>query len=187
MQNSEMSRSDLVDLVPSRATTLAAEVYRRLRADILACRLAPGSKLRINKLCDDYGVSLGAVREALSRLSAEGLALAEPQRGYRITPISLDDLRDLTAARIEIENLCLARSIQYGRIEWETALVGNYHRLSRTPYREPSDEERLSDAWVDAHALFHEALVSACGNIWLKRVRSTLYEQSERYRRLSVP
>jgi DNA-binding GntR family transcriptional regulator len=186
LEYSEIARHDLVDVAPSKATTLTDEIYSRLRSDILACRLTPGSKLSISKVCDNYGVNMAAVREALSRLSAEGLALAVPQRGYRVAPISLNDLRDLTAARIEIEKVCLASAIHRGGIEWETDLVGSYHRLSRTAYREQNEEARLSDAWVEAHALFHNALVSACDNGWLKRVRVILHEQSERYRQLSV-
>ncbi|MNS90976.1 HTH-type transcriptional repressor CsiR [compost metagenome] len=48
-------------------------------------------------------------------------------------------------------------------------------------------EARSAKPWNDAHGEFHEALVSACPNQWLLRMRHMLYEQSERYRRLSVP
>src|SRR5712672_2028195 len=75
-------------------------VYQHLRADILACRLRPGVKLQINLLAEDLGVSLSGVREALSKLSAEGLVVAEPQRGFRVAPVSLEDLGDLTMTRI---------------------------------------------------------------------------------------
>ena len=64
------------DAVP-RSRSMTQDVYERLRADILACRLVPGSKLRINELCLLLGgVSLGAVREALSRLTADGFVLS---------------------------------------------------------------------------------------------------------------
>jgi DNA-binding GntR family transcriptional regulator len=162
-------------------------VYQQLRAGILACRLRPGHKLQINLLAEELGVSLSGVREALSRLSAEGLVVAEPQRGFRVAPVSLEDLADLTTTRIDIENLCLARSIEHGGVDWETAIVGAMHRLSRTPYWAPGDDRRLSEEWVVAHNAFHEALVSATNSVWRLRIRGSLYEQSERYRRLSVP
>jgi DNA-binding GntR family transcriptional regulator len=167
--------------------TLSEGVYQELRVDILTCKLRPGAKLQINTLADERAVSLSAVREALSRLSAEGLVTLEPQRGYRVALVSLADLTDLTMTRIDIENLCLARSIEQGRVDWETAVVGAMHRLSRTPYWAPGDERRLSDEWAVAHDGFHEALVSACDSVWRLRIRSSLYHQSERYRRLSVP
>ena len=58
--------------------------YEALRADLLACRVAPGSRLKIQELCLQHAVSLGAIREALSRLTSEGLVVAEPQRGFRV-------------------------------------------------------------------------------------------------------
>ena len=162
-------------------------VYQHLRADVLACRLRPGAKLQMNLLAEDLGVSVSGVREALSKLSAEGLVVAEPQRGFRVAPVSLEDLTDLTMTRIDIENLCLARSIERGGVDWETAVVASMHRLSRTAYWAPGDDRRLSDEWATAHDAFHEALVSAAGSVWRSRIRSNLYQQSERYRRLSVP
>jgi DNA-binding GntR family transcriptional regulator len=170
-----------------KGQTLAEGVYQELRADILACRLRPGAKLQINLLAEDRRLSLSGVREALSRLSAEGLVIAEPQRGFHVAPVSLEDLADLTMTRIDIESLCLARSIENGGVDWETAIVGAMHRLSKTAYWAPGDERRLSEEWVSAHNAFHEALVSACDSVWRLRIRSSLYHQSERYRRLSVP
>jgi DNA-binding GntR family transcriptional regulator len=176
----------LTDRVASRQT-LFEGIYQELRAEILACRLRPGAKLQINTLAEERGVSLSGVREALSRLSAEGLVVAEPQRGFRVAPVSLEDLTDLTMTRIDIENLCLTRSIERGGVDWETAVVGSMHRLSRTPYWAEGNDRRLSDEWAAAHNAFHEALVSGSDSAWRARIRSALYQQSERYRRLSVP
>ncbi|MEM5387674.1 FCD domain-containing protein [Paraburkholderia phymatum] len=167
--------------------TQSETVVDGLRADILSCRLAPGTRMRINDFCERFEVSLPAVREALSKLSAQGLVISEPQRGYRVAPVSLEDLEDLTETRIELETLCLARSIARGNIDWETRVVAAMHRLGRTAYRAADDPSRLNDAWAEAHYSLHESLVSACGSERLLRVRSQMYEQGERYRRLSVP
>jgi DNA-binding GntR family transcriptional regulator len=174
-------------LKPSKPQSLFEWVYQDLRSDILTCKLRPDAKLQINTLAEERGVSVSGVREALSRLSAEGLVVAEPQRGFRVSPVSLEDLTDLTATRIDIEGLCLSRSIEQGGVDWETAVVASIHRLSRTPYWAGGDERRLSEAWATAHNEFHEALVSACDSVWRLRIRKSLYQQSERYRRLSVP
>ena len=165
---------------------LTQGAYEDLRADLLSCRILPGSRLKIQELCARLSVSLGAIREALSRLTSEGLVVAEPQRGFRAAPISPEDLSDLTRVRIEIEALCLRRAIALGDVDWEARLVAAFHRLSRTPERAPSDPVRSNDEWAAAHAAFHLALVEGCGSPWLLRLHSQLYDQSERYRRLSV-
>lgn len=169
------------------SSSLTHDAYERLRADLLACRLEPGTRLRINDLCQALSVSLSAVREALSRLTSEGLVVAEPQRGFHVAPVSAAELQDLTGVRAEIEGLCLERAIAAGDVSWEAQLVAAFHRLSRTPEREASDPERMSEAWSAAHGAFHAALVGGCDSLWLLRLRETLYVQSERYRRLSVP
>lgn len=176
---SEMSRD--------AAHNLTQGAYEGLRADLLACRITPGSRLKIQELCARFSVSLGAVREALSRLTSEGLVISEPQRGFRAAPISIADLKDLTMVRIEVEALCLKRAIEFGTVDWEARLVAAFHRLSRTPERVARDPVRSADEWADAHASFHAALVEAADSPWLLRLHAQLYAQSERYRRLSVP
>jgi len=169
------------------AQNLTQGAYEGLRADLLACRIPPGSRLKIQDLCTHFAVSLGAIREALSRLTSEGLVISEPQRGFRAAPISLADLQDLTMVRIEVESLCLRRAIATGSVEWEAQLVAAFHRLSRTPERAASDPMRADDEWAEAHAGFHTALVEGGDSLWLKRLHGQLYAQSERYRRLSIP
>ncbi len=169
------------------AVNLTQGAYEQLRADLLACRILPGSRLKIQELCTRLSVSLGAIREALSRLTSEGLVVAEPQRGFRAAPISQEELQDLTRVRIEIEGLCLRRAIEVGDVDWESRLVAALHRLSRTPERAAADPARSSDEWAEAHAAFHVALADGCDSPWLLKLRSQLYDQSERYRRLSVP
>ena len=169
------------------SSSLTQDAYKRLRADLLACRLQPGARLKIGELCESLSVSLNAVREALARLTSEGLVVAEPQRGFRVAPISAEELRDLTGVRAQIEGMCLERAIAVGDVGWEAQLVAAFHRLSRTPEREPTDPQRMNEAWSVAHAAYHAALVAACDSPWLLRLRAILYAQSERYRRLSVP
>jgi len=165
--------------------SLTHSAYERLRAELLSGRLQPGERLKITDLCEALSVSLSAVREALSRLTSEGLVIASPHRGFSAAPVSATDLNDLTEARVKIEGLCLKQAIEAGGVEWETRIVAAYHQLSRTPERAPDDPGRLNDAWAAAHAAYHDALVSACPNTWLLRLRDLLYAQSERYRHLS--
>ncbi len=167
--------------------SLTAEAFNRIRSEILACRLKPGQKLVIADLCSDLGFSLGAVREALSRLTSEGLVEAEPRKGFRVAPITEDELRDITQVRGTIESLCLESAIRNGDVKWEANIVATLFELSRISLQDPSDPARVSEIWADAHRRFHEALVAACDSRWLLRLRETLFIQSERYRRVSVP
>jgi DNA-binding GntR family transcriptional regulator len=168
-------------------TTLANAAYDRLRADLLSCRLAPGEPIKINELSVTLGTNPIAIREALSKLTSEGLVTSEAQKGFRAAPISAGQLRDLTRVRIEIECLCLKSAIANGDIVWETGIVGALHGLLRTPMRAAGDPQRNSDDWAASHARFHEALVKGCDSPLLLGFRATLFAQSERYRRLSVP
>lgn len=172
---------------PSSNGSLTAAAYERLRADVLSCRLPPGARLRINQLGAELDVSVGAVREALSRLTSEGLVISEPQRGFRVAPISAAELADLTSVRCHIEGLCLQRALAVGDVAWEARVIAAYHQLSRTPERAPEPGSPLHDDWCAAHARYHEALVAACDSPWLLKLRALLFAQSERYRRLSVP
>lgn len=168
---------------PKASLTQAA--YERLRADLLACRFEPEQRLNINELCDTIGVSLGAIREALARLASEGLVVAEPQRGFRVAEISVEDMLHLFAARIELEGLCLKRSIEVGGLPWETRVVAAYYSLSKTP-EQAADGGGINDDWLRRHAEFHAALVSACDNPWLLRLRAQLFDHAQRFRRLSA-
>ena len=168
------------------ARTLASAVYGRLRADVLSCRYQPGEKLLIGGLAKGFGVSAVAVREALSRLVADGLVVAEDQRGFRVSKLSLSDLLDVTRTRIELECLALRRSIARGDAAWRAALERSWRELEQTPHLAPGTNDRHHEGWSAAHGRFHAALVSACGLEWLLRFRRILFEQSERYRRLSL-
>ena len=170
-----------------RGRTDGMDVYAFVRGEILACRIRPGTRLKIHELCAQHEVSNGAVREALSRLASEGLVLFEPQKGYSAMPVSKAELLDLTEARIQVETLCIRLAIEHRTVDWETAIVAAFYRLSKIPERDPKDNSRLNEQWSAAHSEYHQSLVAACPVAHLLRIRWQLYEQSERYRRFSVP
>jgi DNA-binding GntR family transcriptional regulator len=161
--------------------------YERLRRDLLVGRLRPGDRLKMGDLCQSLSTNLSAVREALSRLTSEGLVISEPQRGFRAAPISAEELRDLTNVRIEIEALCLHRAIAAGDVAWESSVVAAFHSLSRTPKFTDGTENEPTEAYSTLHGEFHRSLCSACDSPWLLRLHELLYAQSERYRQLAAP
>jgi DNA-binding GntR family transcriptional regulator len=162
-------------------------VYAELRADILGGRQRPGARLPFAELTARYGASMGVVREALSRLAAEGLVESEPQFGFRVVPLSIADLQHLTAARAAIETLVLGQAVEHGGVSWEADVLAAHHRLERTLQRAEDDPSRLSDAWTVAHAAYHHALLAGCPNPRLLAIADSLRDSAELYRRWSVP
>lgn len=170
-----------------KSSTQSEVVYQGLRRDILECRLMPSAKIKTSDVCNTYGVSLGAAREALSRLTADGMVTMEAQKGFAVAPISWEEFAQLTETRAEIEASCLRKSILHGDVEWESRLVAALHRLTRLhDAGQGSGPEGPQPAWLDAHAEFHRALVAACPNRCLLDLREMLYLRSERYRYWSV-
>jgi GntR family carbon starvation induced transcriptional regulator len=154
-------------------------VYGDLREDLLNGIYPPGAKLAIEPLSRRFGSSPSAVREALARLTSDRLVEALPQRGFTVARATLEDLRDLTRVRIEIETRCLMRSVMLGTVEWEARLLASWHRLAQL--------ERTAPGWERAHARFHDDLVSACDSPWWLNLRDSLFLQAERYRRMLLP
>lgn len=174
------------DAVVAKHRTLASRLQAQLRADILACRIAPGDKLLVVPLAQRFGSSAAVVREALSRLVAQGLVAAEDQKGFHAAPVSVQDLLDLTETRVEVECLALRRSMDRGGPAWRAAVEGTHDALAATPRTELSDPTRHNAAWPARHEAFHAALVGGCGMERLLRWRAGLFEQGERYRRLAL-
>ncbi len=160
--------------------SLAEDVYEALRADILFGRRLPGSPIRLRVLADEHDVSLSVVREAVTRLASEHLVDATPQRGFRVRSLSLDDLRDLTWVRIQIETLALRESIAKGDVDWEADLVSAHHRLAGTPTQ--FEDGTPNFGWMAVHGAYHAALGAAAGSPTLERIRRQLFDASELYR-----
>jgi GntR family transcriptional regulator, carbon starvation induced regulator len=166
--------------------TLNASVLTLMRSDIIACRLMPNERLRVEALRERYGMGTSPIREALMRLEAEGLVELEQNKGFRVAEVSRDNLFDLMRTRIEIESIALRWSLEKGGIDWEADLLSGFHRLSRQTKIEPSKPDAISEAWSREHANFHTALVAACNAPTLLAIRTRLFEQSDRYVALSI-
>ncbi len=175
-------------MVGPRSTPTRGEgVYVRLRGDIMAGRLRPGSRLPFAELCARYDTSVGVLREGLSRLVEQGLVVAAPQQGYRVTALSATDLTHLTEARTAIESLVLRESVAHGDIAWESQALAAHHTLARTPTVDPADPQSVTEDWAEAHAAFHAALLAACPNPRLLAIAEALRDSAELYRRWTLP
>ncbi|WP_309899721.1 GntR family transcriptional regulator [Caballeronia sp. LZ035] len=170
----------------SSPRTQASALVEQLRRDIVAGVLPPGGKLKISDLAATYGAGVIPTREALARLSSSGLVVAEDQRGFRVAPVSLDELQDLGALRRTLETRALVESMSQGDIEWETRLIAAHHRMSRLDMRTQHGEAGFAEDWDAAHVEFHLALLGACRSPWLMQFVRMLGEQMNRYRHLST-
>ncbi len=166
--------------------SLADRAYLRLRSEIIDGNLIPGDRLRAAELHKRFGLGLTPIREALMRLSTEGLVDAESRRGPRVMQASIAELADIMATRREIERLCLTRAIEYGDAAWEAEIVASLHVLSRTPLPDLPDDRGAAVQWEAQHRRFHFALVAACGSNWLLRFWNLLADHSERYRKIRL-
>jgi GntR family transcriptional regulator, carbon starvation induced regulator len=162
--------------------TLIESAYDSLRVDIIRGRLEPEAKLRIEELRQRYDTGASPLREALNRLAGEGFVTTEGQRGFRVAPVSLKDLKDLTRLRIMLENEAIRESIGHGDDAWEADIVAAFHRLSKVE----SGSDQVFPEWELRNQDFHEALIAACDSAWLLKFRRILYEQHKRYRLISI-
>ncbi|CAM3096560.1 GntR family transcriptional regulator [Skermania piniformis] len=160
-------------------TTLAEEVYARLREELLCGDLMPGAKLRINEIAGRYEVSPSVLREAMTRLAEQGLIVAMPQRGFAVMELSVDDLADLTTARRLIETTALREAIAHGDIAWESGVLAAHHLLQRTPFTH--DTGHVTAEWSDAHRRFHHMLLAGGRSARLIAVADNMRDCSDLY------
>ena len=167
--------------------TLSEKAHECIRRDILNGELFPGEKLHIEAISDRYGIGIAPVRDALNRLSSEGLVERKSQRGFFVAEISMNALEELVKTQIWLETLALRESIRNATEDWEEQLVLAYHRLARTHRRLPAEAGReLSEEWELRHKEFHMLLLDRCGSGWLLGFCSTMMDQAVRYRSLSM-
>ena len=158
--------------------------YRTLRSEILQARLQPGQALKLSVLGGTYGLSWTPLREALSRLEADRLVVAQHNRGYIVAPLRQDDLEDLQRTRLAVELPALLESMQRGGDAWESALITAHYRLSRCPSPQDTSDPAALAAWEERHDNFHTALLSACRSGWLLHFQQQIGDQLRRYHRI---
>lgn len=167
-----------------QAATLTKSVYEQLRADILTGRMRPGEKIRAEALRKRFNTASSPVREALNRLLSEGFVALEEQKGFRVAPVSREELKELVKTRCWIDGLAIRESIERFEVSWEENLVLALHRLSRAPRGQAGHVE--STEWESRHKMFHKALIAGCGSRWIERISEQLFDAAERYRLLAL-
>jgi len=167
--------------------TDATQVYVKLRRDIVKGLLKPAEKLQIKDIADRYLTGVNPVREALNRLSAEGIVDRRDRQGFFVPAISLSDYQELVKTRCWLEGKAVQESIANYSQEWEERIVLAFHRLIRkTAVLRGSEGGYVgTPEWEDLHRAFHLSLISGCGSSWLIKFCEDLMDHSHRYRNIS--
>jgi DNA-binding GntR family transcriptional regulator len=166
--------------------TIGETAYRRIRSDIIFGRLAPGHKLKLDQLKKDYDISVSTLREILNRLSSEGLVLAEGQRGFEVSPVSRENLKEIAALRQLLESHAITQSFASGDVEWEGSVVAAHHKLFSMEEKMKADDRNNTEQWKLYDWQFHQALISACGSRALMETHAAVFDKYLRYQVLAL-
>jgi DNA-binding GntR family transcriptional regulator len=165
---------------PVENLTLWERVLAHLRDEILQNRLPAGTELQESVLATQLGVSRAPVREALGRLATEGLVVVRPRRGAVVRELSKDDFLEAYQVREALE--AMAARLATFRLDDDS--LARLEEL--TSKMEAHAEREEVDAFFEANAAFHAALVDASGNRRLRELYAQLVGQMNRYRRRSL-
>lgn len=169
---------------PASKETLTEVAIQRLTADIVDGVLVPRQKLLMADLKKRYGMGASPLREALAQLVSLGFVAFDPRRGFRVAPISKEDLEDITQVRQTLETAALRRAMALGGDEWEVGIVAAFARMQRVVARCMEGEV---DADVEAsHKQFHTALIAGCQSPRLLELHSNFHDQASRYRHVML-
>jgi DNA-binding GntR family transcriptional regulator len=160
--------------------TLRQRVYDQLRVGILEGELEPGTELAEVALSEQLGVSRGPIREAISRLAAEGLVNVRPRRGAVVRSLSKEEFLELYQVREALERMAVQLAVP---------------RLTDTELKELAALNEVMSAsaahddiggFFEANVAFHSRLLEASGNSTLQEVYRQLLGQLGRYRLRSL-
>lgn len=160
--------------------SLADEAAVLLREEILTGSLQAGDRVHLESAAGRFEMSPIPVREALRMLASEGLVTPIPQRGYRVTATTVDDLDDTYRLRLLIDPLAVRLAVVNFDDEAREDLRSCFDRLVGSYTQSDWTYHRVH------HRNFHFAIYTRCGSPWILRFISMLWENSDRYQRLST-
>ncbi|MDT0615681.1 GntR family transcriptional regulator [Streptomyces lancefieldiae] len=153
--------------------------YAELRGQILSGALPAGARLAQYDLAESLNMSITPLREAIRRLSSEGLVTVETHRDVRVSTMSSDEARQLFEVRLSLDPT--AAELAARRRTGEDIAVMRSAVARLLPVTRQWGEEALA-----AHRAFHQALYRASHNDVLIRLLDDLWDKSDRYRRLGL-
>ena len=162
-------------------TSVGGNLYRRIGDDIIFGTLKPGQKLPLEKMREQYSVSVTTLREILNRLAADGFILAGEQKGFRVAPVSREDFEEVAELRLLLESHGMEKSFSAGDIEWEAQVIAAHHRLQDKENRMVRGEDVSMTKWKWYDWSFHQALITGCGSHGLVSLHKVIFGRFTRY------
>ncbi len=145
--------------------------FGMIKAEIVACRLAPGSRFSEAGLSLRFGLARAAARAALTRLAEQGLVVPVARHGYTVAAVTVQSIRDLFQVRLITEPK--AAALATGRID-----VPALRRINQPPQDAHTAAAQLG--FVAANRAFHHAIAAATGNARLIAILDALADEGER-------
>jgi DNA-binding GntR family transcriptional regulator len=168
---------------PVRQLPLPETIQRQIKAAIVAGQFVPGQMLRQEELAQRLGASRAPLREALSRLEAEGLVVLLPRRGYAVMSLDRDEIAELFDLRIVLEE-------RLARLAAERRSAADIARLkgisAQMAALSPQTNPDIVADWYDQNTEFHSALVEPAGLRHFTRLYNTVRENLEPYIRVEM-
>ena len=149
-------------------------IYRDVRRSIIMGHQAPGDRLDIDRLAEQFETSVTPVREAMQMLSHEGLVTIKPRSGYYVTKITFKNLRDMLELRKILELAAIKRAAH--RIN-QTQIQG----LRSVHAGYTGDDDISYDRYTDENRLFHYTLAEISGNQALADTLGHLLDRLARF------
>ena len=166
-------------LPPTGSRLLRETVYEQLRADMIRCKLAPGTEIPEAELAARFDISKSPVRDALMRLEREGLVITRPRQGYRVAPVSLTDVLDMFHLRAALERACVERIVLYASDEqlaaldsfrifdaggWDGGFIA-YNRAFHRRLAQLGANARMRDQLIDLIDMMERAVHMSLNNV----------------------
>ncbi len=164
--------------VPLQVTSATQTTYQAIRRMIITGEMAPGEKLKIERLKERLATGASPIREALSLLVSDKLVERIDQRGFRASPVSQENFAEILRLRCAFEGMALRESVANGDDAWEEALVLAHHRMVKAG----GGDMPTFEHW---HKAFHLALLARCSSPILLGYCGQLYDLNVRYRYLA--
>ncbi len=137
----------------TKTGTSATEVADSLRKEITSGRLAPGTALRQDDLATQLGVSRIPIREALSRLEAEGLIVIHPNRGAFVSELSAGEIEEIFELRLYFES----QALRHAMPKHTPRTLRHLQNIQRE-----LDTEDIPEQWLELDEAFHDGLFAPC-------------------------
>ncbi len=184
MINERRNQEYRVKRMAKQPSTIGSSTYQRIKRDIIFGELQPGSKLKLDALKERYSASLSTLRETLNRLASDGFVEAPEQRGFLVTPVSREDLTEISELRVLLECHALELSIANGDTDWEGNLVAAHHKLHLMEQQLLKGDDSEKETWKRYDWEFHQAMIAACNSKNLLSLHSIIYDKYLRYQML---